>query len=93
MAGPSAARAPPASPSSCPSPLTHRTRDLPVPLEHTEAVDVAGVGGGGAAGLLRDAARRLVPHKPGLAGTALVGALGEGGQGQDEGAEQAISER
>lgn len=63
----------------------HRTGDLPVPLEQAEAVDVAGVGGGSAAGLLRDAAGRLVPHKARLAGPALVGALGERGQGWDEG--------
>lgn len=55
---------PAASPSSCPRPPTHRAGNFTVPLEHAEAVDVAGVGGGSAAGLLQDAAGCLIPDKP-----------------------------
>jgi len=66
-------------------PPAHRTGDVTVPLEDAEAVDVAGVGGGRAAGLLRDAAGRLVPHEARLAGTALVGALGGRAGGKQRG--------
>lgn len=76
-----------------PSPA-HRTGNFTVPLKHADAVDVAGVGGGSAAGFLWDAAGRLIPHKPRLARATLVGALGERqreGHGQDSGSRAAPS--
>lgn len=85
IALPPGTNSPIASPSPHMQPLpspTHRTRDVTVPLEHAVSVDVTGVVCGAAAGLQWGTAHRLVAQEPRLAGATLVGALGQGEQGE-----------